>query len=70
VDRVERIDPRSEGPGWVLPVAAGERPGRRGGRERQEAEPHEPRSRRFRPAAELDEAEATVASDGHVDVSA
>ena len=32
MDRPERIDARPEGPGWVLPVKAGERSERRGGR--------------------------------------
>jgi len=69
VDRVERIDSRSEGPGWVLPVAAGARSERRGGRERG-PDARRPPSRRFAPGAEPDAPSAEVGADGHVDISA
>lgn len=68
MDRPERIDSRPEGPGWVLPVKAGERAERRGGRDRQEPEPRE-RRRRFPRADEPDETPAVDAL-GHVDISA
>lgn len=66
MDRIERIDARTEGPGWVLPVAASRRSERRDRYERREREPRRQPPRK--PGSGPDE--ATPAGDGHVDVIA
>jgi hypothetical protein len=65
VDRIERIESRTEGPGWVLPVAAGRRAERRDDRDRRERDERRPPRRR--PPGTADGAPN---ADGHVDVSA